>query len=89
MEDLGVDADHQHHGAVVARDVLGGVAQRCGAAELLETDQVPVFGAQVEEQIRPCLEAVIGTVVDDRGQVRCRGQDSRKVFRLGRFGDTA
>ena len=79
--DRGVDADHQRDLVVAAGDVLGGIAQVVGAAELLEADEVPVLGAQREEQVGAGCEAVIGAVVDDGGQVG-RGRQDRLEMRL-------
>jgi hypothetical protein len=49
--------------------ISGRVAERLGAAELLEPDQMGEFLAQFEEELGPGLEAVIRAVVDDRRQV--------------------
>ena len=49
VEYLGVDTDHQEHAVVDPGDVLGGIAQRVGPAELLEADEIGVLRAQLEE----------------------------------------
>ena len=67
-----------------AGDVLGGVAQQFRAAELLEPDEMGVFPAQLEEQLRPGLEAVIRAVVDDRRQVDRRLENMSEMAALGR-----
>ena len=70
--------------ALAPGDVLRGVAQRFRAAELLEPDEMRVFPAQFEEQLRPGLEAVIGAVVDDRGQVDRGLENAGEMGALGR-----
>ena len=66
-----------------AGDVLGGVAAGSRAAELLEADEVRMLVAQREEQIGSGLEAVIGAVVDDRGQIGRGRKDRLEMARAG------
>ena len=84
MEHLGVDADHERNPGLPPGNMLRGVAQRFGAAELLEPDEMRVFPAQIEEQLRPGLEAIIGAVVDDRRQVDRRLENAGEMAALGR-----
>ena len=84
MEHLGVDADHERDVVRSAGDMLGGVAQGLRAAELLEPDEMRKLFAQLEEQLRSRLEAVIGAVVDDRRQVDRRLEHAGEMAALGR-----
>ena len=68
VKDLGVHAHEEGEVGVAARDVFGGVAEGVGPAEFLEADEVGELGVEVEEQLGPGLEAVVGAVVDDGGQ---------------------
>ena len=67
-----------------AGDMLGRIAQRLGAAELLEADEMGKLAAQFEEQLGPGLEAVIGAVVDDRRQVDRGLEHAGEMAALGR-----
>ena len=83
VDHLRVDAHHEVEIIPLTGDVLGCVAERFPAAELLEAHQVMELGGQVEEQARAGLEAVIGTVVDDCGQLTPCTQNSPEVRMLG------
>ena len=52
-------------------DCLRRIAQRLGAAKLLEAHQVRMIPSQIEEEVRLGFEPVIGAVVDDGRQVLC------------------
>src|SRR3984957_12206791 len=69
--------------------MLRRVAQRFLAAEFLESDQMGKLVSEVEEEPRSRLEAVIGAVVDDRGQIDRRLQHAGEVAALGGRGGAA
>ena len=84
VDDLGVDADEQVEVGGSGRDVLRRVRQRLAPAELLVADEVGVVGAQLEEQVGACLEAVVRAVVDDARQVRGGTEHAVEVIALRR-----
>ena len=83
VHDLGIDTHHQLEVGSARRDVLGRIVEGFGAAELLEADQVVELLGQVEEQLGPGLEAVVGTVVDDGGKLAAVAQHRGEVRALG------
>ena len=89
VDDLGVDADEQVEVGGSGRDVLCRVRQRLAPAELLVADEVGVVGAQLEEQVGACLEAVVRAVVDDARQVRGGTEHAVEVIALRRGGGTS
>ena len=80
---LRVDPDEEHEVVRTRRDVLGGVRQRGGPAELLVADEVGVVVAQAEEQVGARLEAVVRAVVDHARQARRGGEHTFEVSVLG------
>jgi hypothetical protein len=83
VEHLRVDADQQEQVVVGVGDVLGRAGEGIGAAELLEADEVAVVAAQLEEERRSRLEAVVGAVVDHGGEVGRGAEDAADVVALG------
>ena len=89
VDDLCVDADEQVEVRGPRRDVLGRVRERLAPAELLVADEVGVVGAQLEEQVGACLEAVVRAVVDDARQVRSGTEHAVEVIALRGGGGTS
>ena len=83
MEDLRVDANHEGEVRIARGDEAGGVAQRLGAAKLLEPDEVLVTPSQVGKEIGSGLEAVVGAVVDHRGEIAAGREHLGEVGLLG------
>ena len=80
VEDLRVDAHHEGEVRITRGDELGGVAQRLGAAKLLESDEVLVVPSQLSKEISAGLEAVVGAVVDHRGEIAA---GRKHLFKVG------
>ncbi len=80
VEDLRVDAHHEGEVGIARGDEAGGVAQRLGAAKLLESDEVLVVSSQVSKEIGAGLEAVVGAVVDHRGEIAA---GRKHLFKVG------